>query len=152
MQPLSQQPSNYFSIRDGKSGDHSFIFSSWLHSFRDSPFGRHVSSTDYFKGQHAIIESLLAREATRVFIVHSLEDVEQILAYAVWEHTEDGPILHYLYSKLPFRGLKIASTLYALIQAQCPGTVRYTHLPKLADKLLAGKSVQFNPYLAWRKQ
>lgn len=143
------QHNNYFVVREGRPDDANLIYSSWLNSYRDAYLSKHVAKTPYFAGQHAIIDKIFKSPACRVYIAAAPDDADHVLGYAVWEESSVGPIIHFIYVKLSFRNFKIGTTLFDMIRAKCPGRPIYTHLPKGADKLLAGKNLEFNPYLAF---
>lgn len=114
-------------IRAATDADISFIFNSWLKSFK--PFGAvcaHVQDSIYFHNHHKLIERILQR--TTPIVACSVEDENDIMGYIVVEVIEGTYCYHYVYVKKPFRNLGICNALIAEFKKFHPDTAAvYTH-------------------------
>ena len=133
------------SIRPGTADDASFIFSSWLKSYRQSYFARTISNTIYFDQHHAVLRRLIKRCSTD--IACNPEDPSQIYGYIVHESVTGIPVVHYVYVKQTFRNMGIGKALLEKAKTFEEAGV-YTHHTKMAEKLAAKHSVTHHPYLA----
>lgn len=132
-------------LRDANEGDHSFIYNSWLKSYRDSPVTKHIPNSIYYENHHNIIENLLNNNKVVVVVVCNPEDKGQIFAYSVSEYRDGKVILHWVYTKHPFRGFGLGRMLVTRF-INTYERVYYTHFTKPSSKLLTDK-LQYNPYL-----
>jgi hypothetical protein len=110
--------SSVVKIRSATSDDLPFIYSSWIKSYRHGNPACLRAGSEYFSGQHRVIERLLERGAEIRIACYS-ESPHLILG---WMCSEPGTI-HYVYVKKPYRRLHIATQLVG----QRPVQTRYTH-------------------------
>ena len=112
-------------IRPMRPADESFIRATWLRGYRDTAKG---SGEWYYAAQGALIGELLRRHPARV--AHYPGDLDQVLGYLV----ADGPVVHWLYVKGPFRRLGIGRTL---LEHEAPGATSRptTHWTRDAARL-----------------
>lgn len=95
-------------LRAGQAADHALVYATWLRSFRKlSDFAKPVPSEIYYAAQHDRIERLLSRGNLELAVLPG-DDVTA-LGYVVTE----GPVLHWLYVKGPWRRLGVAGRLLA---------------------------------------
>lgn len=113
-------------LREGRASDHPFVFASWIKSFRFSAFAKHIPHDDYCRGQHDVVEELLAR--ARLVVAALPEDEDAILGYAVLE----PDVLHYVFVKERFQRFGIGAQLVR----ELPETVVCTHRTYVADDIL----------------
>lgn len=132
-------------IRSATEADVPFIFNSWLKSYRGSNAAKNISNPVYFEFHHKLIEGLLKR--SQVHVLCSPEDSSQVFGYLVHEVVDEVIVLHYVYIKYAFRGMKLCSLLlkHANIDASKGGF--YTHDTHSSSKLLKNSKFVFNPYL-----
>jgi len=130
-------------VRPATEADVSFIFNSWLKSYR--PQCKAVSNPVYYQFQHELIEHLLARCSVQVAC--NASDASQIYGYLVSEHMEGIQVVHFAYVKHSFRQLGIMRKLAgsAGIVAETGGF--YTHKTEFASKCADGTKWAYNPYL-----
>lgn len=137
-------------IRDARPGDLSFVFSSWLRSYRETRNAKVLDNRTYYAGQHRIIEKVIER--AHVLVATSQDDSDQILGYIIYEHINDDKdlVVHWLYTKLPFRNYSIAKQLLqTVVGISKADKVIITHLPKLDKKIFLDTRFLYNPYIAW---
>ena len=135
-------------IRRMEPQDQPFIFSSWLKSYKkNSDFAKHIPDGPYYKNHHALIEHLLKKPSCIVLVAHAGDDLDRILGYLVFEDTDSGHLIHYVFVKEAFQGSGIAKALikYAGID---PHLMGYSHLTYDIKTLREyGKvSLSYDPY------
>lgn len=156
-------------IREGSDRDWGFVSNSWLMSYMKRAtvlkkadrediddcswselkemalrlVGRATSRTDpqaYMEYQNRMIEVVLARAP--VLVAVNKEDTDQLIGHVVYEKPN---ILHYVYTKGPFRRLGIARSLIDAALSDAGGDIIVTHWMHLVPKLVRGH-VTYNPY------
>ena len=125
-------------FRQADETDVSFIFSSWLKSFK--AHAGPIKSVVYYEYQHRKIVQLLQRRF--VTIACSPDDIEQIIGYMVHENINGVFVAHYAYVKNSFRKLGVLQPLMAELKAS-KGFCTHLTSQKLADKF----NLIYNPYL-----
>lgn len=91
-------------LREFRRDDESFLFSSWLTSFRSSPAVRGLRNGVYFSRHKAVVSKILNRESVRIVILCNADDEDQIYGWCVWEEHPGNLVLHYVYVKHFARG------------------------------------------------
>ncbi|HVP49626.1 MAG TPA: hypothetical protein VMT56_00240 [Candidatus Bathyarchaeia archaeon] len=129
-----------FGMRSMRPTDLAFVFQSWLTSYENSPFARHVSPPLYYRAHHKLIERLLTRSTTR--IAHALEDEDTILGWIVFQRNPD--CVHYSFVKPPFRRHGVFRALHP------EGEWFVSHYTQ-AWAAIKGRfpTYRYNPYLIW---
>jgi hypothetical protein len=122
-------------LRQATADDTSFIYSSWLKSYRNTQ--KHVNSETYFKGQHDLITLLLNNSS--VIVICPEDDPESIVGYMVYS----DDVLHWIYVKSVFRNLGMAKTLMSVFPNGEPK--QFSHFTPAVYFLLK-ESCTFNPY------
>ena len=136
-------------IRPYEAGDVSFIFSSWLKSYRGSPVVRSVPNTIYYAKHHEVIEKILSAAGTEVWVACHEDSPENILGYVVATHGNDSVIIHWVYSKQMVRMQGLAKRLIKKAIDGSHNPVSYTHYTKMVDILKGDAKASYNPYLLW---
>lgn len=93
-------------IREPNNADVSFIFDSWLRSYRRAFANVALSCEDYYPAQRAKVEAIL-QKAT-VLVAANEHDPDQIFGYIVFKHPNS---LHYVFIKHLFRRMGICERL-----------------------------------------
>lgn len=145
-------------IRDYREAeDKNFILNSWLKSYRRAPASQYVESDLFFTKHKALIESILADEATEVKVL-VLDDADRnfIIGYAVTtvpsvpEGVVEGPgtLVHWVYIKDTFRGLGLTKSLLP----SPTKSVRASHMTQSGNVLAQRKGIVYDPYTlaAWQ--
>ncbi len=138
-------------VRPAQGSDRSFIFSSWIESYRYSPGSAGICDTIYFSGQRALVGRLLDRCHTTVLVSpcepalrskDSHSDPNLVCAWVCWE-TMDGvvqlraedtpvsktvPVIHWISVKKSLQNLGLATQLLKEIGG-AEGRACYTHRP-----------------------
>ena len=123
-------------VREAKATDESFIYATWLRSYRNSEFARHQENDKYYWRQHDLIEKLMKGNQVNVAVIDESPDV--VLG---WACGRNG-LLHYSYVKKAFRRLGIAKKLVTPWNAGA-----YSHRTLMAPLLM--KHALYDPYLAF---
>jgi hypothetical protein len=121
-------------LREANENDVSFIFSSWLKSYRNTQ--KYVNSDVYFKGQHDLIELIL--RTSNVVVICTEDDEESIIGYVVYR----GNTLHYIYVKSVFRNLGMARQLLSVFDSGKPR--QFSHFTPAIYFLFS--DAIYNPY------
>jgi len=128
-------------FRPMEEGDTSFIYSSWLRSYRNSDYALPMSNPIYYASHKEIIENIL-RTATVTMIVNP-DDSDQIYGFGV----RDSGITHYIYIKYTFRKLGLVRMLVEEA-GLFPDRVNFvTHLPRNFDTWKAKYGLEYTPTL-----
>lgn len=132
-------------IRHATDEDISFIFNSWLKSFRNGALCREVSNTVYFAGHHKLLESLIPK--CQLLIACSPEDSSQIYSYIVFTRIDGVFVCHYIYTKHTYRRLGVAKALLELTGYDKKTLSCFTHYMKSLEKKYEKYSMVYHPYL-----
>ena len=125
--------------------DISFIFSSWLKSYRSSNFAKNISNTIYYKAHHNLIETLL--RYSDVIIACSSTDQDQIFGYMVASRIDGIFTIHYAYVKHPYRKLGIGTMMLGAFDHDFSTVGCYTHDTYIAHRLSVKYNLVYHPYL-----
>lgn len=149
LQPITSRPTPPHLIRAARPEDASFIYNSWLQSFRDAPMVKGVPNSIYYKEQHRLIEDILAQPTCKVAVVCNPDDHHQIYAYSVYDLLGAGMplIIHWVYCKHPFRLFGLATKLAEHMTNQLPSIISYSHMTKMTSKVVKTRQMLYNPYL-----
>lgn len=134
-------------IRPGYPADISFMYATWLKSYRTGSglgllSGKHV----YFLTYNLILDQILSRPRTKVLVAVNNEDSHVIYGYLVYE----PGILHYVFVKEAFRRFGIARHLYGHAFKERP---HITHLTELGrDVICTHPGFKFNPSLIFNDE
>jgi hypothetical protein len=130
-------------LRQMREPDESFVFNSWLRSYRKGV--PTAPSNIYYFGQHKVISDILKRSL--VMLAIDPEDHEHIYGWVCYEPRELMTGLHYVYVKHAFRRLGIASTLIDYVKKQCMDSgsdVCYTSRTWAGTQLARKRALIFN--------
>jgi len=126
----------------------SFVYSTWLKSYRNTDWGRNMCNDTYFHHHKEIIDVILASPLTRVTIIADKDDQDTFYGYIVCQVVSGKPIVHYCYMKYNFRKLHLMSGLISHLGYFDSNNVHFvTHLPRHYPKLKTKYNLEFNPYL-----
>jgi hypothetical protein len=133
-------------IREAGADDVSFLFSSWLKSFRAGTMNRHVDNTLYFDQHHKLIERILKYATVKVACDE--KNRENILGYICYEKIDGILVIHYAYTKHLFRKLGIQSQLAKTIEDHdFKMASAYTHMTNFGQKIASTKNLIYHPYI-----
>jgi hypothetical protein len=123
-----------------------FIYSCWLKSYKhDSEIGLSTTKTIFFDHYRLVLDHLLAKDSTKVYVACHAQEQDVIYGFLVAE--PDKQILHYAFTKEAFWNLGIAKDLFQEAFPQ-KGSVHFTHRTKLSQILLRNHSeLIYNPFL-----
>lgn len=107
--------------------DESFIYSSWLKSYKNSPHTRRWSDQSYDKYQRSKIASLLTRSI--VIVARPVDWNDGILGWLCYEQTDAKYFLHYIYVKTAYRRNGIAARLVDISGPQFSKYFTHLNLP-----------------------
>lgn len=113
-------------LRPFEPADFNFIISSWLRSYRNSPFAKGLSNEKYYNQQPAVCMQLM--NASTVLIACSPDEPKHILGYIVAQRAPNGAEgvwVHYCYVKELYRRMGVATELRDGLGM--PGPTSVTH-------------------------
>lgn len=120
-----------FLSRDGREEDTSYVYSTWLQSYRNEL--RAMRTSSYFALQQLRVAALLAR--SKLLVLHPAEADLVIAAWVV----RDEETIHYVYVRHEHRNRGLASSLVA-------GARYCTHLTN-DGRLLRGRlGIEYMPH------
>lgn len=132
-------------IRNINAEDVSFVFNSWLKSYRFSTFAKAIRNEIYFNNHHKVVEKIIARSAN--FIVCDQNDPGQIYGYIVAERVDGFLVVHYLYVKHTYRNLGIGKLLLDQVGYEPNTASLFTHMTDSSSKLAPKYNFVYHPYL-----
>lgn len=98
-------------VRTPTADDISFIFSSWLRSYRNSEEVQRMANEPYYRLYKNFVDAAL--RSSRIAVACDPEDLNHLYGYVVFAD-RDSMILHWIYVKHAFRRNGIARLLYDL--------------------------------------
>lgn len=116
-----------YDIRAGEPGDHAFVFETWIRETLATRFGASMRKHVFTRGQHRLIEHLLARPAAQLVVACDPNARGTILGWALVELPD---VLHFAFTKPDFRRWGIAHTLVA---SRIPTDMRLRYSHKTLD-------------------
>jgi len=134
-------------VREGRPADINFILNSWLKSTEKCPIFHKVPNEIFFTEQRKRIIHVLEEGSVR--IICDPDDQDQIYAYLVYEFKDPVLLLHYLYTKRPYRKLGLSRLLLLTTpKAQMTmHTFRFVSKGFGSDHLTNKLKSKYNPYL-----
>jgi hypothetical protein len=139
-------------IRRAEDSDISFVYNSWLKNYKESPDNK-IFGSSYYLFQKHLIRDILDRAS--ILLVCDEKDSWHIYSYIVYEIVGDIFIIHWVYTKGPFREFGFARSLIETIRVENIGLddeVVITHRGKfykfVSDKI---KHI-YKPELAFRRE
>lgn len=94
-----------------KAEDFKFVLSSWLKSFRRSPWAGLIANNSYHSVMKQTVDQLSARGA-QIVVAENRESPGQLLGFICFERTKVNiPVLHYIFVKDLFRKQGIGAAL-----------------------------------------
>lgn len=142
-----------FVVRKASPADVPFVTNSWLKSFRSNPHVAGIPNQVYYHQQHLILEKIVPQ--SMVLVACNELDPTQILGYLCAQIIHKNLVLHYFYTKGPFRRYGIATKLFdtaldlysRMTDINEAPFYYYTHRSTLPKELLAKHHLVFNPYI-----
>lgn len=131
-------------VRNRKPEDLPLVFDSYLKSWRVSKFAGVIPNHLYFDTQRTLLEDLIQRGAS-VYVCYPEGHEDLILGWACSEVKEGKCVLHYLYVKDPYLGMRLPEILLESLPGDKPGF--FTHQQKLKET----KEWRHTPEMARRK-
>lgn len=134
-------------IRDYTDVDLPFIYNTWLECYRETNAAKDIRDRVYYPEHHKLIENLF-NIAMKVKIIHLSDSIDTVLGYLAYEPDPDAPIIHFIYMKNSFRGLRLARMLLEHAELN-PNHCYYTHRTNKSywiDQKFPG--LIYNPYLS----
>lgn len=133
-----------------KPEDESFLFDSWLNSYRHSDYGKHVGQKTFYYRERQRLERVLNDSRTMVFTARANDNDDQIFGYAVatFDDYKKVTTLHYIYVKQAFRRLGVGAALLNAVVMAYPEMRHYfcSYLTKQFFCWSLSKKFEYSPY------
>lgn len=133
-------------VRPAIPADVSFLFSSWLKSFRDSRFAASITTTIFYTEHHKVVERLL--KTCEVYVACNPKDQTELYGYICGEKVDGILVVHYCYVKHTYRQLGLGKNLLNKFAHNPAQASIYTHNSKMGERLAARYNFIYSPYLA----
>lgn len=135
-------------LRHTHAEDISFIFSSWLKSYRNSLHVKNISNTVYYGEHHKVLERIMKR--SEAIIACDPKDQSQIFGYMVYEIITGVLVVHYAYVKQSFRKLGIMNKMLEHAGRKKDTPFVYSHETHTGSKLSIKYKAFYNPYVYYQ--
>lgn len=137
-------------MREKKASDTSFIYSTWLKSYRNSPFAGQMSNDTFYDNHKLLVEKILSKPTTKVLVLCEDGDEDHLYGYCVVEVIGNSvEVVHYCYVKYTYRKMGFAKALLTAASGAFAST--QSSLCSHANtnfKILSKKfNLVYNPYL-----
>lgn len=134
--------SNSVHVRQYGEQDYNFILNSYLKSYRISESNRYMDNDLYYASYKKLLDKLLHRATC--LIACNPEDEDQIFSWILYDDVDGIPVIHFVYTKYPYRKMKIAKTLLQVAGVKRTSIV-CSHIPIFAHSVK--DKIIFNPFL-----
>ena len=136
-------------IRKANPSDISFIYSTWLKSYRhNSAVGKSgIRKSVYFENYREVVDHLLQKST--VFVACLPDELDVVLGYLVFEER----VIHYCFVKEAFRLLEIATDLIRFADFPQNKETYYTHVTNNLSRVISQKFPNFtyNPFIIYKR-
>lgn len=112
-----------------------YIKSTFLRSYRNSSFTKHISNQDYFSFFSPLFEDLMVKDNVLIALAVNPDNTDHIYSWCAVEKRGPIQILHYVYTKVSYRKFDIASSLLLATGFSLCSPFFYTFLSRDADTL-----------------
>jgi ribosomal protein S18 acetylase RimI-like enzyme len=114
-------------IRDYKSEDRDFVFSSWLRNYKHSSyFAKRIRNSVFFFWHQKIADAIVSRPSARILVACAPGESDVILGYLVMEERPTEQVIHYVFVKPEFRKMGIGRKLWLKAEVKPTGAY-FTH-------------------------
>ena len=105
-----------------KPSDDPFIYSTWLSSEKHNTYASLTPSPIYQRDQTNKITYLLTKALTMVAVLdkNDNEPEDTLLSFLTYQYKNDTLIIHYAFTKSPFRQNQIMQTMLSLVNPSLP--------------------------------
>ena len=133
-------------IRAAGEDDSAFIYSTWLKSY--AGHNKNVPKRIIWEYEDEKVRELLSSAITLVAVGDSVDSSGDIYSFMCGERFPSGLVVHYCYTKAPFRKFGIAKALLETFEYKQGELLTLSYRPYIAKDLRRrGYNLLFNPYL-----
>lgn len=141
-------------VRQAVEDDLNLIRQTWIGGMlSNSPWAKNTMTSDVFSaGYRPIVEGLLSKESVSVLVGFDPEAPTVIWGYLVAETLFDGrKLIHYAYTKAPFRRTGVLRKLLAAAQCNLNSTT-ITNWTYDCSLLKQNHTLSYNPFILWENR
>lgn len=124
---------NNIQFRYANDEDMPFVFDTWLKSYKKAAH-QYLDWNNYVTPQLKVINALIARGA-QILVACNPDSPEHIFGYIVFEHINSLPIIHWIYTKFPFRRQGVAKSLITQANIVLTDPILITAVTYIVPKL-----------------
>ena len=121
--------------------DESFVYSSWLKSYRNNKYFAHAMDNETYFQFHALIIDTLVKD-NNLSILCSKDDEDQIYGFIC--NRPDNKVIHFIYIKYPYRKMGLGKMLLNDTVGSLSDTTYVSHYNHHLDKY---DNIKYNAYL-----
>lgn len=135
---------NGIRVREGEASDTAFVIATWLHQYKHFSFhAKRIKHSVFYRQHHALVERVLAKPDTRIFIAHPDHAPEVILGFLVVERPQ---AIHFAFVKEEIRRKGIARLLFRESETPTQGAI-FTHWTCMMNEIYPNLGeMTYNPY------
>lgn len=131
-------------IREMIPDDRNFILATWLRSYRQSPFTKHIPNIIFFDAHQRLIEQFWAKPSSSTLIASLDEDPMVILGYLAL----DPSAIHFCFVKETLQSNGVARALLKHAHIDLNEVHSFTHFTKPMETAhVKYRTLRYNPYL-----
>lgn len=151
IQPCATGTASSIAVRALEPAEAQFVSDSWRRSYektaRRHPLLELMPENAYRAAMRIVVARLLPRSVVLAAYLPSV--AEEVLGYIVFEARPSGLVVHWLYTKQPFRRAGVAKLLLGHALGFAPGlAVRHSHETDAGRGLALKLKSHFTPSLA----
>ena len=133
-------------VRPAEDEDARFVYSTWLRCYRvGSPSNLLIPRKVFYESHHPLLEKLIS--ISNVAVAHPVGEPGVILGYLVFQRRALGDVVHFGFTKSPFREFGVMRTILAAMDVDLHKSC-FTFWTRdsmsLIDKF---QGFTYNPYL-----
>jgi hypothetical protein len=134
-------------IRLATERDLPFVFSSWLNHYKNfSSFARRIRKELFMKTHHKVVELILLRSSTKLWIATPKGEPDVIVGFLAAERFSDTQVVHFIFVKEAFRRLGIAQAMMKEAEISID-TLTFTHWTYEVDSIAKRfPEIVYDPY------
>ena len=133
-------------IRAAGEDDSAFIYSTWLRSYAGQ--NKNIPKRVIWEYEDKNVRNILSRSITLVAVGDTPDSAGDIYSFVCAQRLPTGLVVHYAYTKVPFRTFGIARSLLDSFDYKPGELITHTYRPYITKELRKkGYNLLYVPYL-----
>lgn len=138
-----------WTLRPVKAEDVSFLYNSFLKSYRDAPAVAGMPNTLFYKKLHGVAESIFRDPNSFTIIACDPAEPDVVFGYLFGEKIGEDLVIHWAYSKHAFRGFGLGKAMEEEFLKIPHRAVYYSMRTRVTDSLMKTRDYTFDPTYMW---